>query len=108
MGFQDMVCAAGTSNPAGANSCKTRETGAEGVQIACGRSSSPKKDSPVYICVPVIRDWGRPSPYAHTSHVWRCQDGDAEILLFDADFLRDPVRCELVCGRCATEWLAGP
>jgi hypothetical protein len=108
LGFQDMVCGPGPAAVAGVKTCKTRATDREGVKISCEMGSSAKNASPVYICVAAIRDWGQPSPYAHTSHIWRCHAGVAETLLFASDFSQDSVRCDLICGRCETGWQAVP
>ncbi|MFA5183071.1 MAG: hypothetical protein WC405_17270 [Syntrophales bacterium] len=108
LGFQDMVCGPGPAVAAGVQTCKTRETEREGVKIFCEMRSSAKNTGPVYICAAMIRDWGQPSPYAHTSFTWRCQAGPVETFLFASDFFRDSVRCDLVCGRCEAGWQAAP
>jgi hypothetical protein len=108
LGFQDMMCNSGPSADEGAKTCKTAEADQDGVKISCTTGASAENAFPVYLCFAVIRDWGQPSPYAHTSHTWRCRSGARETVLFAADFFQDPVRCDLVCGRCEAGWQAVP
>jgi hypothetical protein len=98
--YEDMTCPA----PAGAGVCETRTAGEGRVIVTCGGAAGCAGDAVPKTCTRAMRDWGNPSPYAHTSAIWRCSAGEVETFLFAVDFDRDPVRCELVCGRCPSGW----
>jgi hypothetical protein len=108
LGFREMMCVLGPPDSVDVKTCKTIGKDREEASILCGAEPSANSPSHVYSCVAVIRDWGQPSPYAHTSHTWSCRAGARETVLFASDFYQDPVRCDLVCGRCETGWQAVP
>lgn len=108
--FQNMAC---TVSPAAGKSdrtiCKTDAADNGMVKMTCESTPIEKGSAATYTCTKTIRDWGKSSsPYAHTSGIWRCENGNSELYIFTADFDQDSIRCDLVCGKCATAWKIGP
>ena len=100
-GYEDMACRSDEGRR-----CLARERGDSNATILCEPLRDSGGDRRTHDCSLAVRDWAKPSPYAHTSILWNCVSGVTNLRLFDRDFADDGVRCHILCGRCEGGWKA--
>ena len=99
-GYEDMKC-----GKDGSQTCRTQIRGEADVGIECKSLQNSDIKIWTYDCTSEVRDWAKPSPYAHTSSTWVCTSGISKLHLFNRDFLTDVDRCVSLCGRCDKGWV---